>query len=764
MIAGVVAIALLAPQSPAPRLTALQPAGGTIGTEVRLALRGERLAEPVALQLDGLGIEVLAVEAGANDRCAATLRIAGDCPLGPHSVRLRSKAGLSNVVTFHIGPLPSVAEQREGAGPQPVSLGTTIDGSLRDGDVDSYCVEVPAGVAVHVEVEAMRLGMTALDTALAVHGADGTLLASADDTPLGGRDPWLAFTSPVGGPCLIELRGAVPGEGREGAYRLHIGTFPRPYGAQPNGGQPGEALDVTLLGCRDEPAGAARAHVVLPDDGSELLAWYPQLASGTSPTPVWLRVGGPPNRPPQPDDKGQQWLEVPGAVHGVVTDASAPVRFHWRGKKGEEVEFRVLARVLRSALDPVLTVRGTDGRSLASNDDGNGFDSVLRFAPPADGEFVIEVRDLLRGASPQHGFRLEAGPRERAQRLAMQVAREVAPIVVVPQGGSGALVLQRTGLELAQRIAIENLPPGVVMTMGPSLDAGTLPVLFTASAEAPLEGAQLRIGIVSADGAVDARWFRQVQSLLTGRNDIPLVQVTQRTLPLVVVAPAPFSITATTPLVPVVRGASLTVPLQLVRPAGFEGRVRVRAAWMPPGLSAGQATIDRGAVDGALPIEAAANAPLGEFPCLLVATSRVGGTVHEIALPFVVVRTEEPWAELARAQARTQQGKAVEVRLAVTSKRPRTGPATALLGGLPRGASCAESTLAVDATELVFPVQVATDAAVGRHRNLTVELRLPDEQGRPVQHRFAAGELRIDTYKPPKVAAAPVTAPAGDVR
>lgn len=754
MIALALAVASLAPQSqsPAPRLTGLQPAGASRGAELELTLRGERLAAAAELLLDRSGLEVLGFGAAAADRCTVRLRVPADCALGPHALRLRSPAGVSNLLLFHVGALPAIAEQRLGTAPQPVPLGCTIDGVLQDGEHDRYHVHVPAATCVRVEVEAMRLGLQALDTRLVVRGPDGAELARADDTALGLRDPWLAFHSDRGGTCELELAHAVPAEGRAGAYRLHVGTFPRPVGALPCGGQPGEELEVTLLDALgDGPPATAR--VRLPDDGSEWYAWHPELPGGIAPTPILLRVGGPPNRTAAAGEGGAEpRMELPGAVHGVVATADQPVRFRWAGTKGREVELRVLARALRSPLDPVLTVRAADGRVLAGNDDGPSRDSVLRFTPPADGDFVAEVRDLLRRGGPDLFFRLEIGPRDDAPRLQVQAARGIDPVAAVPQGGHAALLLQPTNL--AAPLALDGLPAGVTAEFGPRLPRSTVvPVLFAATADAPLAGALLRVGGEAA-GGVDARMFRQVLPLLTGRNDTPLLQFTARTVPLVVAQRTPFELTAGTPAVPAVRGASVAVPLTLTRRDGFDGRVRVRALWLPPGLSAGQTNLDRGATAGVLAIEAAADAPLGEFPCLLAGSMRRDNLGSELALPFVRVRVEAPWLELARATVRTAQGRSAELRLAVTRTQPQHGPATATLLGLPRGVAAASATLTADAAELVFTLQIAADAAVGRHRNVVVELQLPDAEQRPVPHRLPAGELRID-------AAPPSTAPAG---
>jgi hypothetical protein len=738
--------AAVSPQSPAPRLATLTPAGGTRGTEVAVALRGERIGETVALQFDEPGLAVVALQPAA-DRCVATLRIAPDCRLGAHPVRARSALGLSNLLTFHVGALPALREERQGDAAMAVPLGATVDGALRDGETDRYTTDVPLGARFVVEVEAMRLGQAPLDVRLAVRGPDGALLATADDTPLGLRDPWLVVEATAAGVHTIEAQGAVAGDGREGVYRLHVGRMPRPLGAVPAGGAPGTTLDVALRDGRADLAAAPRASVTLPDDGREVLWWTPELADGAAPTPIPLRVGGPPNRAPVADDNGKRWFDLPGSVDGVVADDGASVRFHVRGVKGQEVEVRVIARALRSALDPVLIVRGADDRVLASNDDAAGMDSVVRFAPAADGAYVLEVRDLLRRGSPAHFFRLEAAPRERSPKLSLQVARLVDPVVAVPQGGVATAVVLRQNLDEQRQLAFADLPPGVTATVGPQLPGQPVAVRFEAAAGAQLVGAQVCGGALAADGAFDARPWQQVQALQLGRNDTPLVQLAQRTLPLAVTAPAPFALAVTEPLVPLVRGGLLRVPVRLGLPQRSDLRVRVRAVWLPPGLSAGQAQFDVGQHEVLLPIEASAGAGLGTFPVALVASARLGNVVVEQALPWFDVRVEAPWAELARAEVRGAQGTAVAAALAVTRAQGQRGVAVASVGNLPRGVQCEPVELPADAAELRLRLLLADDAAPGKHGGLTVELQLPDEQGRPVLHRLPFGELRIDAKK-----------------
>jgi hypothetical protein len=745
-------------QAIAPQVAAIEPAGGQRGTDVTVAVRGDRLAGTLGCLVEQPGIEVLAVSAKAKDRAELRLRLLPDCPLGSHTLRLHTAHGCSNLFLFSVSALRSVLERRTGDDVQDVPLGCTVEAVLRGDETDRYRVVAAAGTAICCEVEGLRLGQQALDLELALTDPDGNELARADDAAPTGKDPWGACAVPAAGSVLIAVRAAVPGEGPRGVYRLHVGTFARPVGALPCGGQPGEELDVALLDAR----GDRRARVRLPDDGRELFAWVPEPDGGPPPTPIWLRVGGPPNRLPVADEQQRQWLELPCAVHGVVADPNAPPRFHFKGRKDAEIEFRALARVLRSPLDPTLVVRGADGRFLAYNDDGDTQDSTLRWKPPADGDYVVEVRDLLRGGSPLHFFRLEAGPRLAPARMSIAVQRQVEPVVTVPQGGHGAAILQLTGIDQAAAPVTGPLPAGVAVAVGPRL-AGTnqVPLLFTATAEAPLAGALLPVGTRTGDATADLRAFATPQPLLLGRNNTPLLTAVSRRLPLAVTEAAPWQVTIAPPRVPLIRGSSITLPVNVQRKEGYQARLRVRPVFAPPGLGVGQTIVDTGKNDGTLQIEARGDAPVGEFPCLLTSIARVDGAVFEHALPFLFVRVEEPWIRAEAGKARTTQGRATELRLALAAARAPAAAFAATLTGLPRGVTTVEQQVAADATAVVFPLQVATDAAVGRHRGLQVELRLPGEGGQPVLHRFVAGELRIDAPRA-DIGAAPGTAAGGD--
>ncbi len=723
----------------APRIDALVPCGGQRGTEVVVQFRGGYLGDPRGLLLTRPGITVVSSAQGEKpDRCNVTLRLDAACPLGAHPLRLQTGAGLSNLVLFTVGALPEERAAPPGKTPQLVALGTTIDGELRAERVDSYLIDVPADTDTVCEVESMRLGR-ATDLHLEVVDAEGRVLACADDTALGRKDPWLHFQVAAATRCEVRVRTAVPGDTTVSPYRLHLGHVPRPIGALPCGGQRGETLQVELLGA--VPAGT-RATVRLPDDADGVFAWFPEVMGQFAPTPIWLAVGGPPNCTGAADGDGVVPLVVPGAMHGVVAAPGARATFRFAAKKGKSLELQVIARQLRSPLDPVLTIRTAAGRFVTSNDDANSADSALRFDPPADGDYLAVVSDLLGGGSPDHFFRLLISPRETQTRLTMVVNRQEEPIVLIPRGGAGAALLQTTNLDAAARLLAKDLPPGVTAEFGSRAPGSNLvPLLLRAAADAPLDATLLQFA-ASGDPPTPLD-FQQTISLVVGRNNFPQLQTTLRGLPIAVTDPAQFSVQVVPPPLPIVRGAPLLLPLGLKRGDGFAGAVRVRALYTPPGLSAGQATCAAGATETKLTLEASANAPLGTFPCALVASTRVDGGYQQLALPHIDVTVIDPLVRGQLGKARTEQGKAVSLRVGLTPGPQPIAAYQARLLALPRGVTAAPIDVAADAAEVSFELAIAADALCGRHRSIVLELLIPGEHG-PLVHRFSGGELRID--------------------
>ena len=535
----------------------------------------------------------------------------------------------------------------------------TIDGSITGEEVDCYTLSLAAGAHCIAEVEGMRLGRGPIDLTLLVAGPDGKELARVDDTALGHKDPWLAFDAAVAGTYEVRVFPSYADGNNAGPYRLHLGDLPRPTAALPTGGAPGSSYAAELIG----DARPMRCDVALPDGGDEWHAVFASDARGTAPTPIFVRNGGP-TEAPKPAEGAA--LTLPCSISSVVT-TPAGERVRFRAKKGDVVELRALTLGMRSPLDPVLTIYKSDGKWLAGDDDAGSpaSDSMLRFTAPEDGEYQAEVRDLLRRCSPLHAFRLELGSRPKATRCRLVVVRGQEPVLAVPQGGCGGMVLQLDDADVDAGLAFaaKGLPAGVTATFGRiQKGANLIPFVLHAAADAPLAGALADLTLLSEKEPRErSAGYAQPIALVTVRNDQPILQTTMRRMPVAVARAVPFSVAVVTPKVPLVRGAPLLVQIQVTRAEGFAGDVRVKALWTPPGVGAGEVTIAANATTGMLPIDANGNAPLGAFPLAVLASATVKDEGFEQCSPFAEVTVEKPWLTAETQGARTTPGKTIQL-------------------------------------------------------------------------------------------------------
>ena len=103
-----------------------------------------------------------------------------------------------------------------------------------------------------------------------------------------------------------------------------------------------------------------------------------------------------PNNSP---DKAQP-IAVNSAVNGS-SDGNNQDLFRLTLKQGQRIVIDCQSARLDTEMDPTLVLFAADGRQLASNADYYGRDPLIDFAAPADGEYLVEVKDLTyRGGFP----------------------------------------------------------------------------------------------------------------------------------------------------------------------------------------------------------------------------------------------------------------------------------------------------------------------------------------------------------------------------
>ena len=78
-----------------PKLASITPTGAQRGTEVELRLAGSRLDDTQELVFYEPGISVLKLDASKTNLVKVQIKIAPDCALGEHHLRIRTTGGVS---------------------------------------------------------------------------------------------------------------------------------------------------------------------------------------------------------------------------------------------------------------------------------------------------------------------------------------------------------------------------------------------------------------------------------------------------------------------------------------------------------------------------------------------------------------------------------------------------------------------------------------------------------------------------------------------
>jgi hypothetical protein len=770
---------------------------------------GRYLDEPREVLFHEPGITVESIDAKTEEadsvgprgrdrgtRVRVRLKLADDCPLGAHGMRLRTAHGVSDYQRFCVGPFPIVQEdeqpplrrndKREAA--KAVPLNATVHGRMNDPtDVDLYQIVVKRGQHVSAEIEAARLGVErgVPDLHLAILDADGKPLVEADDSALFLQDPVVSRVADRDGTYLIQVRHNMYAAANE-QYRLHVGTFARPTGLYPAGGQAGTKLAVQVLG---DPRGAWRTTVALPSNaaGDFPVTVADGETKALAPTPNKLRVSpfgnaleAEPNDSPEATASATP-VELPIAFNGILEKPGDVDCFRFRAKRGERYRIHALANALGSPVDPTIwvrplgaksggMVRATDSRQNQLGLPPSGglnrdtLDPVLEFTVPADGEYVLGVEDDRAGGGADYVYRVECQPESDAVYTYLPPEPEnvftpqVRQSIAVSAGNryNTQVAIFSTNRPFNGELEVHalGLPQGVSMR-APRLTPGMtrVPVVFEAAADVKPQAAMIDLVVRPADGKALASGYRQVVPMNQyGNNDFYLHTVVDK-LAFVVTEPAPFSIEVQEPPAALVQNGEMPIKFSVRRAEGFEGPVTVSMEWRPGGVNAATpVTVRDGETQGEYLIGAARNAVAGTYSVTLTAVSggeRPGyydsaNRTYVAARPFKLT-VAEPHIEARFARTSIERGKTAEVKCRLNHLKPIEGKAKATLTRLPRGVVLVGPPRELTAAdkEISFTVQATEDCLVGSYQGIAMDLTVIDD-GQPVRQLSGSGTLRID--------------------
>jgi hypothetical protein len=422
------------------------------------------------------------------------LTVAAGVPLGIRELRLASPRGISSVGQLLIVDDVVVQEKGNNNTPDranPVALPCVICGRIEAAeDVDCYRFHADKGKTYTFEVFCARLEdrihdlQKHADPLLAILDARGRELAANDDFYF--ADPLVSFTAREDADYFLEIRDSKYDGDPRWVYAILATNRPYITCVYPMAANPGQCLDVAPATLTGSTLGKVKLHAPGTPGVEEV-----QLdLGGVQSNPVPLIVS------PllqvleiEPNDTPEQAtpITIPCGINGRIAPARDLDHFRFAAAKGKAVRFEVKARrlgsVLHSSLDSVLDVMTEKGQILASNDDAIGKDSVLVFSPPADGDYILRIRDLNNKGGDTAVYFIEADWAQPDFTLRCDPDK-----AMIGPGSSTAWYVQVNrlhGFNAPVQVDVKGLPNGVTaspLTVPPSMNQGV--VVLTAAADA----------------------------------------------------------------------------------------------------------------------------------------------------------------------------------------------------------------------------------------------------------------------------------------
>jgi len=745
-------------------LELVHPQVGQVGTTVEVMVEGAFLQHPEEVLFYQPGIRctkfesmdtVLSIDNGQRRETEAgraaklTFEISKQARPGEYQLRIRTRDGLSELVTFWVTTLPVVMEEyawidTDGARndsaesaqqlPRSCTVVGYIPGRLPQ-DHDWYAVDCRKGERLSVEVVAARLGTLHYggmnDPAVRIFDSEGKELGRNDDNALHTQDPVLTVMIPRDGRYFIDMHQQMDYEAaRLRHYLMHVGTFARPMVTFPLGGQAGRTIPVSLIG---DASGDVRMNVTLPTspgsfEDSFLSVRHPE--AGPTAWPNELHIASFPDAFESADHNSPESAQpiadlLPVAINGRVTGEGEVDWYRIRAKKGERYRVVGYGKTLDSELDPRIWIHPAPGNSSNRNyeeDDsswpahdlvGHSYrhqtkrrlDPVFMFEPDSDGEWLVGAGDTRREFGPQHIYRIEFQPHVDSafvyfaaypstptivrDRIALFPGHSYCrPVSIQPGFGSTyAKPLQ---------LRAKNLPAGVTMESSPFKQSdGIIPVLFRAEKGTTI-GAALVDLIVEPVDPNDRPHFRggfiQNNQATNRRGDYAMCFDKTRKMALAVVDGAAFNLEVERPSIPLVRNGELSLKVKVQRHPSFEEAVYCEMDWLPTGVNKQPPLIiPAGKTEGTYKLSAAGSATPGEFQISITGRENKGGNVrtaagfHFVCSPFVPLSVGEPYVTVNLVRSAIERGTVGEIVGEISHHRTFSGEAVLQLGRLPFG-------------------------------------------------------------------------------
>lgn len=380
-------------------------------------------------------------------------------------------------------------------------------------------------------------------------------------------------------------------------------------------------------------------------------------------------------------------IKLPVAINGHIHASSEIDVFKFEGKKNQRLIFDLLAARNGSPLDSTLSVLDSKGKELIKSEDANGFDSLIDFLVPQDGEYFLQIRDFRYQGAGNYKYRIVSGELpyldaifpyggQRGQSVEVSlIGRHLEEASTMklqidsaaPLGAQDVRAFTSRGYSNPARFDISAFAEFLEKEPNNATNEATavkVPGVFNGRIEkekdedffkftvekgqrlifevwasrfgSPLDAVMTLMGTngavlqrnddaAAADAKID-QTFAEAGEYLVSVRDLLDRGSDRFGYRLIVSPPAgpDFSLKFTPDVVRINRGGQITVKVDLTR-SGFGGGVEILPEALPEGVSAFPLLIPSDAASGMLSLSADDTAPLGNALFKLKAYGAMGG-------------------------------------------------------------------------------------------------------------------------------------------
>ena len=649
-------ISAAAGQQSYPMLMSIEPVAAQIGQTSEHVVKSRYTMEDayqVLVSGDGVTGQAVLPKLKEGEKKPAALQaltiqftVDPEATPGVRDFRIATPTGVSTTGQIVIVADPIVVESGDNdttAGANAFELPATVCGRIEKAeDVDYFKFHAEAGETICFHVRCMRLQdrihdlQQHADPILSIRNASGSTIAAADN--VFAADPFLAYSFTESGDYYLELRDVRYQGNQYWCYSIEANkrpfvqtVFPLAIGA--DGG------DLNLIGqARIDPPRGKLTLRSAADPGIQ-----PALVSINTdvrhPVDVVLTdlPTGQESSAENDSVESAQSISVPLGVNGKIASEGDIDCFAFDAKKGERYTLEVIAHRAGSSLDPHLRILNDKGSQQQLSDDmrvgkRNFADSrIENWAVPADGKYIVEVRDVHLRGGPSFVYFLSVS---RSQpHFTLFADTDKTPLTPGTSGVVYVRAEKKNGFGGEIQLQVDGLPEGVIATCGKIL-AGKHQdgcIVFTAAADTKPSVREIRISGTATVNEADDR-ARQITADATvyqetyqpggGRGHWPVDSH-------VVSVGKPGDVrkvTLSTHELTLKPGGSASIDVEIERAPGFDKNVTLEVIYkhlssvygdpLPEGVSvdksASKVLLTGGATKGKITLKAAANAQLAE--------------------------------------------------------------------------------------------------------------------------------------------------------